>query len=468
MIVALNEMELAELIEKHIEYVDPLGRPVHLHSSFVKHYLQRDDDGLPIMTSIAQLPIVLYDGTILSGRGLDRRYGIVFRVPADLEALLPTRETSTPAAVGKAMHYLTDEWLYDVAADYPGKCTLVACALTILERALLPQRPAFFVTAGQRGGGKTTTIHIISMAAVGLPAVAAAWSPAEEERRKALFAYLDAGLQLLVWDNLARGSVISCPSIEKALTTEFYSDRILAESQIKTVPAYTVQVFTGNNIAPRGDLASRSLLVRLAVDRPDPENREFKRSDPIAWTDANRGRILQALYTILLGNPRRGQQKANLKPVPTRFKEWWDMVGSAVEYAAAQHAEQTKWLVADSDVACPPRPIEFKKMFLEGEADDEQANSLATVVDVLRRVWPNGCQARNVASYAGRDDDEAKDFKAALEMASGKSLKIISATTVAWRLKGLTDAPVKVGSAVLVLKYEPDHHGGQFAVRTVA
>jgi len=221
-------------------------------------------------------------------------------------------------------------------------------------------------------------------------------------------------------------------------------------------------------IAPRGDLASRSLLVRLAVDRPDPENREFKRSDPIAWTDANRGRILQALYTILLGNPRRGQQKANLKPVPTRFKEWWDMVGSAVEYAAAQHAEQTKWLVADSDVACPPRPIEFKKMFLEGEADDEQANSLATVVDVLRRVWPNGCQARNVASYAGRDDDEAKDFKAALEMASGKSLKIISATTVAWRLKGLTDAPVKVGSAVLVLKYEPDHHGGQFAVRTVA
>ena len=59
-----------------------------------------------------------------------------------------------------------------------------------MERALLPQRPAFFITAGQRGGGKTTTIHMISMAVLGMPAAAAAWSPSEEERRKALLAYL--------------------------------------------------------------------------------------------------------------------------------------------------------------------------------------------------------------------------------------------------------------------------------------
>ena len=46
----------------------------------------------------------------------------------------------------------------DVATDYAGKCTIIAAALTMIERSLLDQRPAFFVTAGRRGGGKTTTL----------------------------------------------------------------------------------------------------------------------------------------------------------------------------------------------------------------------------------------------------------------------------------------------------------------------
>jgi hypothetical protein len=167
-------MELAELIERHIEFVDEDGRPVHLQPHFVRHYLKRDDDALPTVTSIAQMPIVLRDGRVLTGRGLNRRYGIYFHVPGELEALLPSRDECTAATVARAMRFLTDDWLRDVTADYEGKCTIIACALTVLERALLPQRPAFFVTAGQRGGGKTTTIHMISIAATGLPASATA------------------------------------------------------------------------------------------------------------------------------------------------------------------------------------------------------------------------------------------------------------------------------------------------------
>ena len=467
LIVPLSEMELAELIERHIEFVDEDGRPVHLQPHFVKHYMKRDDGALPIVTSIAQLPIVLHNGTVLTGRGLNRRYGVFFRVPAELEALLPSREGCTAAVVARAMRFLTEDWLCDVAADYEGKCTIVACALTLLERALLPQRPAFFVTAGQRGGGKTTTIHMISMAVLGLPASAAAWSPNEEERRKALFAYLETGLPMLVWDNLARGTVISCPSIEKTLTSEFYSDRILGASEVKSVPAYTVQVFTGNNIAPRGDLASRSLIMRLAIDRPDPENREFKHSDPIAWTDEHRGRILQALYTLLIGNPRRSQKKSALTPAPTRFKEWWEMVGSAVEHAAKCHTELTEEEVNAFVVdppPCTPRPVYFKTMFLDSEADEEQTSALVTVLETLYRKWPDSFQAREAATYAGQAEEGAIAFKDALELAAGKGIKIISATTIAWRLKALADAPVRVGNKMLVLTYNPHHEGGMFKI----
>jgi len=56
----MTEPEVAEMIEKYVEYVDDDGRPVHL-----RHFMRRRDD-LPIVTAIAQLPIILADGHELS------------------------------------------------------------------------------------------------------------------------------------------------------------------------------------------------------------------------------------------------------------------------------------------------------------------------------------------------------------------------------------------------------------------
>ena len=154
----LNEVQLAELIERHIDYTDPTGRSIHLASPFVRHYLQRDDDALPVVGAIATLPLVLPDGKILSARGLVRERGIVFRIPEELSAHLPAHHECNDDAVTDALAFLMDTWLCDVATDDVGKCILIAAALTLIERSLLPDRPVFFVTAGRRGGGKTTAL----------------------------------------------------------------------------------------------------------------------------------------------------------------------------------------------------------------------------------------------------------------------------------------------------------------------
>ena len=54
----MNEMELAEMIEQHIdyyvEYENGIRRSVHLPMQFVRHYLQRrNDDVLPTVVAIA-------------------------------------------------------------------------------------------------------------------------------------------------------------------------------------------------------------------------------------------------------------------------------------------------------------------------------------------------------------------------------------------------------------------------------
>jgi hypothetical protein len=195
-----------------------------------------------------------------------------------------------------------------------------------------------------------------------------AWTNDAEERKKALFSVLRVGLPFLVWDNIPRGTVIGCPHIDRASTTEIYQDRILGVSESQAAPAYTIIAFTGNNIGPKSDTASRSLVVRLGTDRPDPENRIFAHDDPVVWTLDHRGRILNAFYTIMLGNPNGGG------PGQTRFKTWWNLVGSAVENAAFEATGAA---------------LSFKDMFERVEAEDEDAISRAGILKTLHAVWPD-------------------------------------------------------------------------------
>jgi hypothetical protein len=51
---------------------------------------------------------------------------------------------------------------------------------------------------------------------------------------------------------------------------------------------------------------------------------------------------------------------------------WWRLVGSAIEYAASLAGEQ----------------IEFQKLFLKQEEDDEDSTSLADVLEILVKKWP--------------------------------------------------------------------------------
>jgi hypothetical protein len=112
--------------------------------------------------------------------------------------------------------------------------------------------------------------------------------------------------------------------------------------------------------------------------------------------------------------------------------------------------------------------VEFRKEFLDGEAEDEQVNAIENVLDSLkRRYGPASFQGRQVANYAGGDDPEAISFKASLEMAANKALPVISAPAITWRLKAIKDRPVKVGDKTLVLRFMPDHEGGSFRVETL-
>ncbi len=370
-IVRLSAVEVELLIEQHIRFETQAtdrkpSYPAALQEPFIKALMaiSAEMSVMPIGRAVNTAPLVAMNGVIISGTGLDRRSGLIHRIELELLACLPATPP-TEDDVRKALRFLLNEWLVDVNADLTGKLLVIMLCLSLIERVLVKERPAWFVVAGHRGGGKTTLVHMIVMAILGRMAAAAAWSDNEEERRKALFAYLRQGVAVVVWDNIPRGAQISSACIEKALTSPEVSDRVLGESEFETAPGGTVQIFTGNNIAPKGDMTSRSHKIVINVDRPDPENREFAHPDPIGWTAQHRRQILSCLYTILIYGC---QNRPAGQVAKTRFKDWWSLCGWPVEHAAT--------LIGES--------IDCLSLLSAGESDDDETAAAATMLSTLR------------------------------------------------------------------------------------
>jgi hypothetical protein len=414
---------------------------VALPAKFIRHLLKYRRSNWPRVHAVLTMPLVLPDGKLLATNGLDRARLAVFRIDPELSPFIPKAEDCTADAVTKAFKFITEEWLCDVATNLEGKCVLIALALTIIERILLPARPLFFVTAGLRGGGKTTAFTIVSLAATGIKAPAAAWPADPNERKKALFSYLLEALPFLVWDNIPRGTMIGCPHLERASTSETYSDRVLGETKTLVAPAYTIHGFTGNNIGPKSDQASRSLEARLTTDQSDPENRLFKHQDPTGWTQDHRGEILRSLYTILLGNPQLNPKSR--KPTETRFKEWWHLVGSAVEHAAG-HA------------------ISFKEMLSRTEAKDEEAVERTEIITKLYTIHRDAeftsVSLHEHLAKSARMATEPCDLPEAAGIAelrrfcTAMRAKSPSPKSISHSLQAIIDAPVLIEGETAILR----------------
>jgi hypothetical protein len=399
---------------------------------------------LPVVSAIITAPVVMRDGSVLAGEGVDGELGVAFRIPPDLLAVVPDRARITDSDVLDAYRFFTDELMADVETDPAGRAVMVAYVLSLVQRLILPERPLFMFSAGQRGSGKTTTVSMGTIAALGRRPAAASWASSEEERGKALFAAQREGVASIAFDNIPAGAALSCPHIERALTSPEATDRVLGHSMRQTVSTSAILSVTGNNISAVGDLASRTLVVRLEATRPDPENRTFRHADVLAWTQANRARLMRAAYTILLGNPLLaipvGQRQAE-----TRFKVRWEVVGAAVEHAAGLAGQ----------------PVKFADLFRANDAADEGVGALEQVLTALNRTFPAG------RAFAAKDigpklafGQSRDDFMEALAMASRLAFPPHqpepSPKLVAKRLQILVGRPVEVKGQLVRLHAEMD------------
>ncbi|AUH64061.1 hypothetical protein CX676_07725 [Paracoccus zhejiangensis] len=209
-------------------------------------------------------------------------------------------------SVEDALKFLRDAWLADfpfaAQEDLSGALMVpisILMAKTTLSNAMGP--PLFLITAPSAGTGKSLLAMGLIAAVTGELPPSTHYPDKEEEREKRITAAIMEGHPALFLDNLKSGSFLGRGDVAltKLITDVVWSGRVLGQSKMFKGPAGIVTVATGNNVVVDGDMARRTINIRLDLQGEIAARREFKHPHFIRWTLDNRSRILGALVKIL-------------------------------------------------------------------------------------------------------------------------------------------------------------------------
>jgi hypothetical protein len=229
-------------------------------------------------------------------------------------------------------------------ANNPHAVGVVAAILTAVCRpAFSGPAPGFIIEANTRGAGKTLLARVIGLIATGANLPVSTIASDEAEQRKSVLSRMLAADPVVILDN-AKGT-LGGEAIEAALTSEFFSDRLLGQSKSVTARNSTLWLITGNNATVTSDLARRIQPVRLSYPAERPEDRDpnrFKFPDLLGYVREHRAKLYAHAITLVRAFILAGRPKPERAVRAYGSFEGWDaIVRHALLFAGA----------ADPDVA---------------------------------------------------------------------------------------------------------------------
>jgi hypothetical protein len=286
---------------------------------------------LPSLEAVSESPFLRPDGTVVDRPGYDPATRVCFSPSPDLRLpRIADEPIGEDIAAARAV-------LDDAIGDFPFACAAskanaLALLLTpVVRRAIRGQVPLALIDAPQPGVGKSLLAEIFAIIHSGLGAAMRPAPGCEEEWRKSLGAVLLAGYPLVIFDNA--NSKVDSPALALALTATTWSDRILGESRIVTVPQEAVWAITGNNLRASTDIVRRSYWIRLDARSSQPWQRTgFRHPDLKQWVRENRGDLVGALLTLARAWYASGKPEADV-PTLGSFEAWTRTVGGILAHA---------------------------------------------------------------------------------------------------------------------------------------
>jgi putative DNA primase/helicase len=298
--------------------------------SDLARYVLANASLLPVM-SISRTPVIRADGCVIETAGYDVATGIVFAPDASFP---PVPVNPTQADAAQALAQLRHPFRGFPFVTETDRDAVVAEILTLFTRHLVPRAPAFVHNAVEAGSGKTKLFDTVSSIVIGTaaPLLNAEVLRDETELRKLLTTLTLGAAPFAVFDNAARGEMLTSPGLANYLTATVYGDRLLGANEEVKAPTVTTIGITGNAIEIAGDLTRRMLRIDLDAKCERPETRDFD-FDCEAEARRDRGRLVVAALTILRAHALAGWPQIDGRASLGSFEDWDRLVASAIAFA---------------------------------------------------------------------------------------------------------------------------------------
>ena len=323
-------------------------------------------EGIPPLEGVIECPTLRPDGTVICEPGYDSTTGLLFQPTISFPAI-PDSPTLDDAqrAIGALLEPIHD---FPFVGDAHQAAWLSGLLTPFARYAFAGPAPLHFVDANTPGSGKTMLIDLIGIITTGSEMARSAYPENDAELRKTITTVAIGGVPQILFDNVGR--TFGSASLDAALTSTVWRDRILGRSEEAVMPLLTNWYATANNCLLHADTSRRCCCIRLESPLEHPEERDgFQHPELLRWVRQERGRLAVAALTILRAFCVAGRPVQGLTPWGSFFG-WSDLVRQSLVWSGAADPAETR--------------IAFRT-----QADTE-TNALRSFIAALEAVDPDG------------------------------------------------------------------------------
>ena len=321
--------------------------PAYPPIAVIRDLLAQADPPVAILERIVMVPILGGDGSVHAVSG----YVEPARTVIDLAPSLEIQPVSAQPVEQERSS--ARNMLLEAIADFPfegpaDRAHALAALIQTFGRSLIDgPTPLYLIHKSTPGTGATLLANVIGLLATGEAPPAMTEGRDEEEWRKRMHAKLTSGAAILHLDNIRRPLATS--QLASALTADVWEDRALGRSEMVRVPVRCLFLATGNNVALSGEIARRTISIRLDAKHDRPWLRHgFRHPDLRGWVLAQRGELIWAALTLWRAWIVEGRPAG--KGTLGMFESWASVMGGLLDVAGvAGFLENTTELYDKAD-----------------------------------------------------------------------------------------------------------------------
>lgn len=306
---------------------------------------------IPVLRDLVEAPTFAPDGTLLTEPGYHPAAQVWFHAARGL-VVPPISPTPSQQEVDAARDLLLAELLGDFPfADDASRAHALAVILLPFARQMIDGlTPLHLIQAPTQGTGKGLLAEVVCIPAIGHGPDVMTEARDDDEWRKRITAALVRGCPFILIDNIRRR--LDSGQVAAALTaTPAWTDRILGQTLMVTLPVRVVWLATGNNVGLSGEIARRCVSIRLdsKVEQPWKRARaSFRHPNLTGWAREHRGQLIRACLTLIQAWIAAGRPKG--KQSLGRFESWVEVIGGILDVAGVPRLlANASDLYADAD-----------------------------------------------------------------------------------------------------------------------